>query len=46
MVSLVAEILLILQNQGIIPSTEADKLIYRGIVTFKELVNFIEYKIP
>jgi hypothetical protein len=44
--ALVAEILLILQNQGIIPSTEADKLIYRGIVTFKELVNFIEYQIP
>ena len=44
--ALVAEILLIIQNQGIIPSSDEDKLIYRAIVTFKELVNFIEYQIP
>ncbi len=39
---LVAEILLILQNEGIIASNEAAKLIYKQITTFKTLVIFIE----
>ena len=40
--ALVAEILLILQNQGIIASNDAAKLIYKQITTFKTLVTFIQ----
>jgi hypothetical protein len=40
--ALVAEILLILQNEGIIASNDAAKLIYRQITTFKTLVTFIQ----
>ena len=40
--ALVAEILLILQNEGIIASNDAAKLIYRQITTFKALVTFIQ----
>ena len=40
--ALVAQILLILQNDGIIASSDAAKLIYKQITTFKLLVNFIQ----
>jgi hypothetical protein len=40
--ALVAQILLILQNDGIIASNDAAKLIYKQITTFKLLVNFIQ----
>jgi len=40
--ALVAEILLILQNEGIISSNDAAKLIYRQITTFKALITFID----
>ena len=40
--ALVAQILLILQNEGIIASNDAAKLIYKQITTFKTLVTFIE----
>jgi hypothetical protein len=40
--ALVAEILIILQNEGIIASNDAAKLIYRQITTFKTLVTFIQ----
>jgi len=40
--ALVAEILLILQTEGIISSNDAAKLIYRQITTFKALVTFIQ----
>lgn len=40
--ALVAEILLILQNEGIISSNDAAKLVYRQITTFKALITFID----
>jgi len=40
--ALVAEILLILQNEGIIASNDAAKLVYRQITTFKALITFID----
>ena len=40
--ALVAEILLILQNEGIISSNNAAKLVYRQITTFKALITFID----
>lgn len=40
--ALVAQILLILQNDGIIASNDAAKLIYKQITTFKTLVTFIQ----
>jgi hypothetical protein len=40
--ALVAQILLILQTDGIIASDDAAKLIYRQITTFKALVTFIQ----
>jgi hypothetical protein len=40
--ALVAQILLILQTDGIIASSDAAKLIYKEITTFKALVTFIQ----
>ena len=40
--ALIAEILLIMQNEGVIASNDAAKLIYRQITTFKTLVTFIQ----
>lgn len=40
--ALVAEILLILQNEAIIASNDAAKLIYKQITTFKILITFIK----
>ena len=40
--ALVAQILLVLQNDGIIASNDAAKLIYKQITTFKTLVTFIQ----
>jgi hypothetical protein len=40
--ALVAEILLIMQNEGVIASNDAAKLIYKQITTFKTLVTFIQ----
>jgi hypothetical protein len=40
--ALVAQILLIMQDEGVIASNDAAKLIYRQITTFKILVTFIQ----
>jgi hypothetical protein len=40
--ALVAQILLIMQDEGVIASNDAAKLIYRQITTFKTLVTFIQ----
>ena len=40
--ALVAQILLIMQDEGVIASNDAAKLIYKQITTFKVLVTFIQ----
>jgi hypothetical protein len=40
--ALVAQILVIMQDEGVIASNDAAKLIYRQITTFKTLVTFIQ----